>query len=183
MLKKLSRTFAISALVFGLLLVGLFSSVKAQSAPTEAPSKSDEAPIAVAVADSELILVEGKGAGKKHHIFPAGWCTRYAADTYRDRSGKIVTWRGNAKDWFRNAANEGYSTSNNKYRIAVNAIVVFGATRTNSYGHVAIIDSISTDGKTLVVSEMNWKGFGIKSTRTIKFADLGRLQFVGVILP
>jgi peptidoglycan DL-endopeptidase CwlO len=194
--KMLNSTFA-TALVLTIMVVGSFLSVNAQDRSEESPSKSEEAPsqaveapsqvveapTAVADADSEPILVEGKGAGKTHHVFPAGYCTRYAADTFRSRTGKIVTWRGDAKYWLANAAKEGYRTSTSKYNVAKNAIIVFGATRTNSYGHVAIIDSISTDGKTLVLSEMNWKGFGIKSTRKINFTDLDRLQFIGVILP
>ena len=149
--------------------------VRAQTAPTDGAS-------AVAVADPEQPTDDGKGAGK-HHIFPAGWCTRYAADTYRDRNGRDVTFRGNAKDWGVNAARAGYVTSSDVNRIVKNSILVFGPTRTNQYGHVAIVDSV-VRGSHVVVSEQNWKGFGVVSRRTIKWGDLrSRYGFTHVILP
>lgn len=150
-------------------------SARAQTAPTDGAS-------AVAVAEAELPADDGKGAGK-HHIFPAGWCTRYAADTYRDRNRRDVTWRGNAKDWGVNASRAGYFTSTDVNRIVKNAILVFGPTRTNQYGHVAIVDSV-VRGDHVVVSEQNWKGFDIVSTRKIKWSDIrGRYGFTHVILP
>lgn len=151
------------------------TAAQAQTAPTDGA-------IAVAAAEPEQPVDDGKGAGK-HHIFPAGWCTRYAADTYRDRNGRDVTFRGNAKDWGVNASRAGYATSTDVNRIARNAILVFGPTRTNRYGHVAVVDSVVT-GDHVIVSEQNWKGFGVVSTRKIKWSDLrGRYGFTHVILP
>jgi surface antigen len=164
-----------SMLLLAAILFMSQSAARAQTAPTDGAT-------AVAVAESELPTDDGKGAGK-HHVFPAGWCTRYAADTYRDRNRRDVTFRGNAKDWGVNASRAGYFTSTDVNRIVRNSILVFGPTRTNQYGHVAVVDNV-VKGDYVVISEQNWKGFGIVSTRKIKWGDLrGRYGFTHVILP
>lgn len=152
---------------------------------SQAVAHAQTAPIdgvrAVAVAEAEQPTDEGKGAG--HHVFPAGWCTRYAADTYRDRNRRDVTWRGNAKDWGINASKQRFVTSFDPNAIVRNSILVFGPTRTNAYGHVAIAEKV-VRGDYVEVSEQNWKGFGIVSRRKIKFSDLrSRYGFTRVILP
>lgn len=86
--------------------------------------------------------------------FSYGWCTWYAAQKRGD-----VTWRGNAGQWLNNARAQGRSTG----RIpAKGAILV---TSESWWGHVAIVESVQGDRVT--ISEMNYKGFGVTSTRTI----------------
>ena len=93
--------------------------------------------------------------------FPYGQCTYYAA------SRRNVTWAGNAGWWFQ-AANgirpEGHVP-------VAGAIVVF---HTGWFGHVAIVESVNSDGS-FVVSEMNYYGsgggWGRVDHRTITHAD------------
>ena len=173
-MRNLTRFLMVS--FFAACLTVLFTTVShAQTAPTDGAR-------AIVVAEPEGPTDDGKGAGR-HHIFPAGWCTRYAADTYRDRNRRDVTFRGNAKDWGVNARAAGYAVSTDPNRIVRNSILVFGPTRTNQYGHVVIADEV-VRGQYVRVSEQNWKGFGIVSTRTIKWSDLrARYGFTHVILP
>lgn len=86
--------------------------------------------------------------------FSWGWCTWYAAQRRGD-----VTWRGNAGQWLTNARAQGRATGRTP---AVGSILV---TSESWWGHVAIVESVQGDRVT--ISEMNYKGFGITSTRTI----------------
>jgi surface antigen len=146
---------------------------------------ADKAPKSVAIADSDEDPGIGAGGGA-HHIFPGGQCTRCAADTYRDRTGKNVTWRGNATDWLVNAKAAGFKTSTSQALMVRNAIIVFGPGKfkngtPNPYGHVSIIDRLTSDSVT--VTECNWSIPLGKSSRSIKLKDLSAQHFKGVILP
>ena len=87
------------------------------------------------------------------HRFPYGYCTWYVAQR------KYVPWGGNAGSWLANARASGKATGSTP---RPGAIMVSGESR---WGHVAIVESVS--GSSFTVSEMNYAGFGKKSTRTI----------------
>ena len=92
--------------------------------------------------------------GSAGNRFPWGWCTWLVADLRGD-----VTWRGNAGQWLANARAQGRPTG----RIpAVGAILV---TNESWWGHVAYVEAVNGDQVSVV--EMNYKGFGITSRRTI----------------
>jgi surface antigen/LysM repeat protein len=87
------------------------------------------------------------------HAFPYGYCTWYVAQR------KYVPWGGNAGTWLASARAYGKATG----RIPKpGAIMVSAESR---WGHVAVVESVS--GSSFTVSEMNYAGFGRKSTRTI----------------
>jgi peptidoglycan DL-endopeptidase CwlO len=90
------------------------------------------------------------GAG---HRFPYGYCTWYVAQR------KYVPWGGNAISWLANARAFGKATGRTPQP---GAIVVTGESR---WGHVAVVESVK--GNSFTVSEMNYVGFGKKSTRTL----------------
>jgi surface antigen len=90
------------------------------------------------------------GAG---HRFPYGYCTWYVAQR------KYVPWGGNAGAWLSNARAYGKATGRTP---KPGAIVVTGESR---WGHVAVVESVS--GSSFTVSEMNYRGFAKKSTRTL----------------
>lgn len=86
--------------------------------------------------------------------FPWGYCTWYVASRRGD-----ITWRGNAGTWLAQARAQGRATG----RVpAVGAIMV---TSESWWGHVAIVEAVHGDQVT--ISEMNYRGFGVVSTRTI----------------
>lgn len=96
-------------------------------------------------------ILDGKaGTG---HRFPYGYCTWYVAQK------RYVPWGGNAGTWLYHAKAAGYATGKTP---RVGAIMV---TSESWWGHVAIVEKVS--GSNITVSEMNYKGFAIKSTRTL----------------
>ena len=86
--------------------------------------------------------------------FPWGYCTWYVATRRGD-----VTWRGNAGQWLRNAQAQGRATG----RVpAVGSIMV---TNESWWGHVAVVTGVQ--GNTVYVDEMNYRGYGIESSRAV----------------
>jgi surface antigen len=94
------------------------------------------------------------------HRFPWGWCTWYVA------SRRHVPWGGNAGTWLYHAKAYGANTGRTP---KTGAIIVTGESR---WGHVGIVESVK--GDTVTISEMNYKGFGVVSKRTIN----GKAGFV-----
>jgi surface antigen len=66
---------------------------------------------------------------------------------------------GNAIQWYPNARAMGYATGSVP---KAGAIMV---TRESWFGHVAYVESVDPDGRGFTVSEMNFRGFGVTSTR------------------
>jgi len=90
---------------------------------------------------------------KGGHSFPYGYCTWYVA------SKKHVPWGGNAGTWLYNAKAYGAKTGKKPKK---GAIIV---TNESWYGHVGVVEKVK--GNSITISEMNYKGFGVKSTRTL----------------
>ena len=93
------------------------------------------------------------GGGGGGHRFPYGYCTWYVAQK------RYVPWGGNASAWLANAKASGKATGSTP---RPGAIVV---TRESRWGHVALVESVR--GSSFTISEMNYAGFGKKSTRTL----------------
>jgi hypothetical protein len=104
-------------------------------------------------------------AGSGGH-FPWGWCTWYVS------TKRYIPWMGNAIDWFANAAHMGFATGDAP---KVGSIMV---TRESGWGHVAFVEAVDEDGMGWSVSEMNFRGFGVRSTRHIRS---GQVPLVGFI--
>jgi surface antigen len=109
------------------------------------------APRTTTTTSSTPTVNRGPSVGNR---FPWGYCTWYVASVRGD-----VTWRGNAGQWLGNAAAQGRATG----RVpAVGSIMV---TNESWWGHVAYVEAVHGDRVT--VSEMNYAGYGVKSTRTV----------------
>lgn len=99
--------------------------------------------------------LEGKaGTG---HRFPYGYCTWYVAQK------RYVPWGGNAGTWLYHAKSAGYQTGKAP---RVGAIMVSSE---SWWGHVAIVESVS--GGSFTISEMNYKGWGKASRRTMSTSN------------
>jgi surface antigen len=96
------------------------------------------------------IRLSGGGSG---HRFPYGYCTWYVAQR------RYVPWGGNAISWLSNARASGKATGSTP---KPGAIMVSAESR---WGHVALVESVR--GSSFTISEMNYAGFGKKSTRTL----------------
>ena len=93
--------------------------------------------------DRYAVKFTGKSRG-----FVGGNCTWYVAQN------KSVTWRGNAKDWMRNAKADGAKTGQTP---VVGAIVQFSGSGYNRYyGHVGIVAGIEWGN--IIVKDMNYRG-------------------------
>lgn len=98
----------------------------------------------------------------KSHAFPFGQCTWWVA-----QKRAIPGW-GNAKDWIKNAMAEGYQTCLGSSCIPkVGAVVSLSGNRL--YGHVAYVERVEDDK--IVISEMNYIGWGKMNYRTIKIGS------------
>ncbi|MEI6040501.1 MAG: CHAP domain-containing protein [Candidatus Berkelbacteria bacterium] len=88
------------------------------------------------------------------HYFPYGYCTYYVSQK------RTVTWTGNAGTWLSGAKSAGLTTGDEPQP---GAIVV--TSEGGRVGHVAYVEAVN-NGK-ITISEMNFKGYGVVSTRTI----------------
>jgi surface antigen len=123
------------------------------SAPTPAPTptyRTGAYGMQYATASGAYRVDSRAGAG---HRFPYGYCTWYVAQR------KYVPWGGNAGSWLANARASGKATGRTP---KAGAIIVTGESR---WGHVGIVEKVS--GNSVTISEMNYAGFGKKTTRTI----------------
>jgi surface antigen len=129
---------------------GYVSAPVAPTTPTGQLASSSSSSQAQYASISSSYKDSGAGAG---HRFPYGYCTWYVAQR------KYVPWGGNAGSWLTNARAYGKATGRTP---KPGAIVVTGESR---WGHVAVVESVK--GSSFTVSEMNYRGFGKKSTRTL----------------
>ena len=114
-------------------------------------------------AGTVLVVPGGEGPKLKSPIpgstaanhFPWGWCTWYVAS----RVG--IPWNGNAWEWYGAAQAYGYDVGQKPQPGSV--MVSWDSFW---YGHVAYVESVNPDGSFLI-SEMNYKGFGVVSQRTV----------------
>lgn len=94
--------------------------------------------------------------------FPYGYCTYYVAQR------RQITWSGNAITWLAGARSAGFATGDEPQSGAI--LVTSEGGRT---GHVAMVDAVGEG--TITVSEMNYAGFGVISSRTIP-TSYGRIM-------
>jgi len=88
-----------------------------------------------------------------YNRFPYGWCTWYAA------SRRNVPWSGNAGTWLYNARAMGYPTGSAP---RAGSIMV---SCESPVGHVAYVEAVY--GNSFKISEMNYGGWGVVSTRIV----------------
>jgi len=86
--------------------------------------------------------------------FPYGYCTYYASQR------RFVPWSGNAISWLTGARSFGFATGGTPQ---AGAIIV--TSEGGKIGHVGIVDAV--DGDQVTISEMNYRGWGVVSSRTI----------------
>lgn len=97
-----------------------------------------------------------------------GQCTYYVYDKVGGSIGN--TW-GNANNWANAAAQSGYTVNNTPKAGAVMQ------TTQGGYGHVAYVENVNSDGS-VTVSEMNYQGVGVVSTRTISASQASSYNYI-----
>nr|WP_263314000.1 LysM peptidoglycan-binding domain-containing protein [Mammaliicoccus sp. Marseille-Q6498] len=106
-------------------------------------------------------------SGGGSNLYASGQCTYYAFSKRPDIGN---TW-GNANNWASAAAQSGYTVNNSP---AAGAILQSTA---GGYGHVAYVDRVNSDGS-IQVSEMNYQGVGVVSSRTISASAAGSYNYI-----
>lgn len=111
---------------------------------------------------AKLAEVDTTAVDQGAHRFPYGYCTYYVSQR------RFIPWSGNAISWLRGAQSFGFATGSTPQ---VGAIVVTSEGRYT--GHVGMIDAIN--GNEITITEMNYKGYGVVSSRTIS-ANYGSIM-------
>jgi peptidoglycan DL-endopeptidase CwlO len=112
-----------------------------------------------------LKVINPSGAG-----FVPGHCTYFVAKYWP------VKWRGNARNWFKNANAAGFKTG----QIAKpgSIVVWYGPGYNLTYGHVGIVMSVNAKDGTMVVKDMNYAGLWKVTTRVEKIKNKYIVGFI-----
>jgi len=100
--------------------------------------------------------VIGDGTGGPGRFF-YGQCTDWANRRYHALTGYWVPWLGNANQWVAGAYNYGWTVST-KPKVPSIIVLQAGVEGAGGYGHVAVVESINSDGS-VVTSDYNWAGY------------------------
>lgn len=117
----------------------------------------------VAAAPARAGLASGAYGGGSNR-FPWGYCTWWVAHK------RYVPWSGNANQWYYNAQAYGRPVG----RAPVSGAIM--VTWESGWGHVAYVESVS--GGSFTVSEMNYAGYGVVSSRTITTSSVPLIGFI-----
>jgi surface antigen len=107
-------------------------------------------------AASKTVSIGKYAANSAGNGYAAGNCTWYV----KSRRPDIGSYWGNANQWIASAQAAGFSTGSAPKQGAI------GVSFEGYYGHVVYVESVSEDGSTVNLSEMNAKGLGVISSRT-----------------
>ena len=100
-----------------------------------------------------------------------GNCTWYAYERRMQLGRPVGSFWGNAATWAMYAQAAGYTVNNTP---AVGAVMQNGG----GYGHVAIVESVNSDGS-ITISEMNYAGnFNRVTSRTVGAASVGSFNYI-----
>ncbi len=89
---------------------------------------------------------------------------------------KNVTWRGNAKDWLKNAQKQGVATGNDPKPGAI--IVYHGPGFPPAYGHVGIVMEVNDDH--MIIKDMNYRALNEVTTRKETFSNPAIIGYIYV---
>lgn len=121
--------------------------------------------------DSTANLANASASVGNRYAF--GNCTWYAYERRAQLGRPIGSFWGNASTWAANGRAAGF---------LVNGTPAPGAIMQNGggyagYGHVAVVEVVNPDGS-FRVSEMNYAGFNVVSSRDIPASQVGNYQFI-----
>lgn len=104
--------------------------------------------------------------------YAPGNCTWYAYERRLQLGRPIGSFWGHARAWSTSARAAGFLVNNTP---APGAIIQndWGG---GGYGHVGIVERV--DGQNIYVSDMNYAGYNVISSRTIPLAEAGRYSFI-----
>lgn len=100
-------------------------------------------------------------SGSGGNLYAFGNCTWYVKNRRPDLPNNL----GNANTWYSMAAYDGYHVGSAPKKGAV------GTSTAGWLGHVVYVEGVSLDGSTVTISEMNYAGFDIVSSRTVSASE------------
>lgn len=107
----------------------------------------------IASMDDMFVKITRYASDSSGNKYADGNCTWYVKSKRPD----IGNYWGNANQWINGAKNSGFEVGSKP------KIGAIGVSFNGYYGHVAYVEKIS--GENVVISEMNYKGFGVISSR------------------
>lgn len=142
---------------------------------SETGEKKTREPSTKIVSRSNIIKTRRPSIREENGMVP-GHCTFYAAHKALFLFPEIKPWvrkkiiRWDANQWLASAKRNGFKTTNIP---SIWAVVVFknGSSSFFSAGHVAIVESVNREEKSMIVSDMNYAGLGIVTERLILLND------------
>lgn len=102
-----------------------------------------------------------------------GYCTYYAYNRRAEIGRPISGNWGNAVSWSVMARAQGFLVDHNP---EAGAVIQNGG-GWGGYGHVGIVERVNGDGS-LTVTDMNWVGWNIISTRTVPASSVGSYNYI-----
>lgn len=102
-----------------------------------------------------------------------GYCTYYVYSRRAELGMPVGSFWGNANTWASFARASGYLVNNTPTPGAVLQTASGGG----GYGHVAVVENVGADGS-ITVSEMNYVGWNIVSTRTIPAGQASLYNYI-----
>lgn len=95
------------------------------------------------------------------NTYDYGYCTWYVKNR---RGASLPNGLGNANTWYARASASGMAVG------SYPRIGAVGTTTRGTLGHVVYVESVNGDGS-IEISEMNYKGWGVQSSRTASASD------------
>ncbi len=110
--------------------------------------------------------------------WPVGQCTYWANLRYQQLTGYWIPWNGNADQWVTGARLAHWNVDTKPHVPSV-MVLMPGVQGASGYGHVAVVESINTDGS-VHTSNMNWysNGGGFDRYSTVDFTPGPGVYFV-----
>lgn len=102
-----------------------------------------------------------------------GYCTYYAYNRRAEIGRPISGNWGNAVSWSTMARGQGFRVDHTP---EVGAVIQNGG-GWGGYGHVGIVERVNGDGS-LLVSDMNYAGWNVISTRTVPASSVGSYNYI-----
>jgi len=139
-------------------------------APSAAqPALSPTGATAAATGSSNPLAVSASVSAGNRYEF--GYCTFYAFNRRAELGRPIGSFWGNANTWAAYAGAAGFTVNNTP---AVGAVF---QTTAGYYGHVGVVERVNPDGS-VAVSEMNYAGWNVKSTRTFSPSEARSYTYI-----
>ena len=102
-----------------------------------------------------------------------GYCTWYAYNRRAELGRPVGSFWGNASSWAYMARGSGFRVDN----VPEVGAVMQDSYSAGGYGHVAVVESVGADGS-VTVSEMNYAGWNVKSSRTLDAGQAARYNYI-----